>query len=276
MKRLDENAETPDDVIRYLKSRSIQMLRFGAVLHQIEVREKIFVALFSKGNEEFQTVYIPVKERGKSAYVAEFEKRNLSVLTSKECQLVKFLEVKKIPHISFEIEDCQEYRMIQEYYGDYIAKRSGAYLMDHIDEGRALLQWIGASDTAHRAYCLHPLLQSDNDLSDNFKRDWTEVNPQALLAAMEYRAIANDYLSQRSILSLDEVKLSVLKDVNDMLIADKVQNRKDFEKYHKGKHTRSNELEIYFKNWLEILKVSEDQYQHFVEKLSVEPKIVYL
>jgi hypothetical protein len=60
--------------------------------------------------------------------------------------------------------------------------------------------------------------------------------------------------------SLDDIRLSPLKDVNDMLIADKIQNRKDFELYHLGTHDRSEQLDQYFKNWLEKLEVSEDFY----------------
>ena len=45
-----------------------------------------------------------------------------------------------------------------------------------------------------------------------------------------------------------------------MLIADKIQNRKDFQLYHLGTHTRSEQLDQYFKNWLEKLEVSEDFY----------------
>lgn len=46
-----------------------------------------------------------------------------------------------------------------------------------------------------------------------------------------------------------------------MLIADKVQNYKDFEIYHKSTHPRSKELDQYFKNWLQKLNINTDQYQ---------------
>jgi len=44
---------------------------------------------------------------------------------------------------------------------------------------------------------------------------------------MEYRSVANDYLSTRIISDVQEIRLSPLPDVQDMLIADKVQNYKD-------------------------------------------------
>lgn len=79
--------------------------------------------------------------------------------------------------------------------------------------------------------------------------------------------MANEYLSTRSITNIDEIRLSPLKVVNDMLIADKIQNRKDFELYHEGKHPRSEELAQYFRNWLERLGISEEFYQETKRRL---------
>ena len=57
-----------------------------------------------------------------------------------------------------------------------------------------------------------------------------------------------------------------------MLIADKIQNRKDFELYHLGKHERSSELEQYFKNWLERLNITEEFYQEIKREFVKEKK----
>jgi len=133
--------------------------------------------------------------------------------------------------------------------------RSGVYYMNHIDEGLAILEAIGASETAKRAFCLHPVLQTDEDLKTNYGKYIAYSYENVLIAAMEYRSVANEYLSNRVIKSIDEIRLPPLKDVNDMLIADKVQNYKDFELYHFGKHSRSNELVEYFDNWIEKLGV---------------------
>ena len=58
-----------------------------------------------------------------------------------------------------------------------------------------------------------------------------------------------------------------MQEVNTMLIADKIQNRKDFELYHEKTHERSIELKEYFSNWLERLGVTEDVYQDMKARL---------
>jgi len=121
------------------------------------------------------------------------------------------------------------------------------------------------------AFCLHPLLQSDDDLAtfcseNGLLGNWPkgQWKGRVLILAMEYRRIANAYLSTRVIETIDEIKLSVLPEVQEMLVADKVQNRKDFERYH-GKHPRFVELTAYFRNWLLKLGVSEAEYQQLIE-----------
>jgi hypothetical protein len=52
-----------------------------------------------------------------------------------------------------------------------------------------------------------------------------------------------------------------------MLIADKIQNRKDFELYHEGTHERSLELKCYFIDWLWRLGVREGEYQEFKKSI---------
>ena len=61
-----------------------------------------------------------------------------------------------------------------------------------------------------------------------------------------------------------DIALSPLADVNAMLVADKVQNRKDFIAHHRATHPRSAELDCYFALWLERLGVTEARYAELV------------
>lgn len=65
-----------------------------------------------------------------------------------------------------DLKNRAAYRLISEYYSDKVAKRSNVPLMNHIDEGIDILISIGACQDTIDAYCIHPILQSDDDRSN--------------------------------------------------------------------------------------------------------------
>lgn len=160
----------------------------------------------------------------------------------------------------------REYRAISEFYGERRAKRSDVPLMHHIDEGLAILDAIGASERAKRAYCLHPLVQADADLAQSFEKGLASFSddPVVIALALEYRNIANTTLSERVIVKPEDIPLSPLAEVNDMLRADKVQNWKDFVLHHLGSHPRSAELQRYFRLWHARLGLSEERVRELI------------
>jgi hypothetical protein len=155
------------------------------------------------------------------------------------------------------VEASREYQAIAAWYGDRRAQRSGVRLMAHIDEGLRILRGLGASERARRAFCLHPLVQQDDDLA----RSWDALETlsddvRVVALALEYRNIANATLSPRDVASAEDIPLSPLADVNELLRADKIQNYKDFLLHHHGTHPRSAALDRYFRLWLERLGVA--------------------
>ncbi len=159
-----------------------------------------------------------------------------------------------------------EYSLISDFYKGKFAKGSGMPYINHINEGISILEKIGASQEAARAFCIHPLFQEDTQFINSYNSKlYEQLEPKILYLVLEYRSVANEYLSKRKISSLDEVRLSPLKDVSDMLIADKIQNYKDFLLYNKNKHPRSKELDDYFNNWINKLdcrKIFEEVVQN--------------
>lgn len=164
---------------------------------------------------------------------------------------------------------------VQEYYGDKAAERTQVPYINHIYEGLAILDQIGASLNAKEAYCLHPIYQVEKKPLEHeiVKKYGDKFDPHSVELALEYRKRANAYLCKRHYQSADDVvTLSDMPEVNDMLIADKVQNRKDFEVHYESqsdKETfdRSDRLSQYFKNWLAALGVPEEQYQQYKQLL---------
>lgn len=159
-----------------------------------------------------------------------------------------------------------EWRAIRDHYGERTARRSGVRLMAHIDEGLVILERWGASALTGRAWCLHPLVQSDADLIETTRLGrLTGCDPHAVTLAMAYREAANAHLSTAD--PAAPIALSPLAEVNTMLVADKVQNRKDFERHHAGTHPRSDALTAYFARWLARLGVDEPAYRRLVDGL---------
>lgn len=158
------------------------------------------------------------------------------------------------------MRERKAYQLIRESYGTRTTERSKVPLINHIDEGLIVLNELNANTATLDAYCLHPLVQHDHDLKTNYQIISQNIDAFTVLLAMEYRSVANEHLSRSN--PETEIRLSPLHEVTQMLIADKVQNRKDFDLYHKGTHPRSQELEQYFARWLTRLNVSEEFYQH--------------
>lgn len=163
------------------------------------------------------------------------------------------------------------YQAIQEYYGDIKAERSGVPYINHIDEGLIVLDEIRSSTRAKQAFCLHPIVQTNTELqialSDDSPLDRHNTENGPLILAMEYRKVANAYSASHKEKPIDQIRLSPLPEVNQMLIADKVQNRADFEEFIKADNPRSTELSKYFRNWLARLEVDEEQYRALVKAM---------
>lgn len=267
--RFNYDANTIDEAKAYIKNRAKQLLKFGYILSGMEAYDWGIDATFKMDDKEYQSLYILNDFRGKGIYPTKVNKK---ILTSYECNLHPYLTKNKIPFVCVTIVDTDEYEIMESRYGDNKTKRSDQYLINHIDEGLSILNTIGASDLAKKAYTVHPIYQSDEDLI-KILLEWNDygyvpLDNMTTLLAMEYRSVANNYLSTRTIDSIDDIRLSPLKDVNDMLIADKVQNYKDFILYHQDTHPRSKELYLYFHNWFKKLNINADRLTDLLKLIS--------
>jgi len=163
------------------------------------------------------------------------------------------------------------YALIVRLYGDRRAQRSGAPLMKHIEDGLRVLDALEAPEVALQAFCLHPIVQEDATLlaatrPDGLLADAT-LPAAAVVIATEYRHVANAFLSKDVDLVGAEPKASILPEVQLLLIADKVQNRFDFERHHAKSHPRSGELARYFQRWLAFLGVDDERYAQLAANL---------
>lgn len=261
---LKKHTITQSELIQFFKTRSLQFLeshliwdnkvftfKYGHYIKYIhEYTNELFYYfhVLNKNSQYREEILDEINKISKSNKVMN----NLKCLNS------------KYERFDFnEINSSTEYNIITSYYNNQKAKRSQVYLMNHIDEGIVIIEnlkrfkkygknIINKLSEIKGAYCLHPIIQGDAYAS-RYKSLSKRVDAFTLGLAIEYRYIANAYLSKRIITSLDDIELSQIEYVNAMLIADKIQNYKDFLLYHKDTHERRNELDEYFNNWIDKL-----------------------
>lgn len=240
------NATTIEDAKEYLSIRYKELASIKiTVLAEMVYEDKAVVTTYSNG---YGSIYILNQYRGVGLYKKLLQIFMIPIITMNECNIVSYLEKIKCNHLV--VSPSKAYIKIRDYYGDQRTKRSNVKLINHIDEGIEILNSIGASQETIDAYCLHPLLQSDEDFNKNLSLDYSEISSKALILAVEYRRVANSYLST---MNMNNFVGFTNKEIRDMLYADKLQNEKDFKLYHESTHKRSKELRVYFDNWINIL-----------------------
>jgi len=218
-----------------------------------------------------QSVYVLASHRGRGHLSRYIPGAELPFVTGPDCDLERFFQQRGVTYaLAGAFTQTREYRAIERHFGGRRATRSGVLYMNHIDEGLAVLRDLGATDRAKRAWCLHPLLQLDADLPGSYA-DLAGLSDDAavLVLAMEYRNIANAHLSRRVVDSIEDIAMSPLAEVGDMLRADKVQNYKDFLLHHRATHPRAGALHRYFRQWLQRLSVDDARFARWFDSLQV-------
>lgn len=187
----------------------------------------------------------------------------------------------KIFNMSDDIFDTNAFEAIQQHYGDRRAERSKVPLLNHIVEGLAIMAAYSPGEAylydAMQGFCLHPLLQTDENLQEHYHLMRFHA-PHAVLFAMEYRWRANNWLSDKVrfdyygdggkplLRTVGRPDAGNLPAVKAMLVADKVQNYKDFLTYHSDTHPRKDELRHYFNTWLNELGIDNADFEYFTEE----------
>jgi hypothetical protein len=254
---INYNAETIESAKEYLKYRYKQLLKFGySVKKEFIVENNSIVTIYNDPNDDgfWGSIYVLKQHRGKQIFLKRLQQFMIAIVTFEECGLEDYLVSRKINHKI--LKHSNSYKLIQKEYKGKVTKRSQVPLIYHIDEGGGILNKIGATEIVKDAYYLHPLLQSDEMFNIHKGDCFDGINTQSVILSMEYRRVANSYLSTMNV--GDFVGFSC-NEIKQMLIADKIQNFKDFMMYHFGKHDRSSELHEYFNNWFDLLDVDYER-----------------
>ena len=158
------------------------------------------------------------------------------------------------------IEQTREWEIARRVLEPVHARRTGISHFQHVREGVRILQTLSAPLISQQAFTLHPLIQKTDDFVNNLAL-LEGCDARAVALAVEYRWVANQGVRQRVRENGWQITLSSFPAVNQMLLADKVQNRKDFLLHFPPSHPDFDELVRYFGCWMEALGVSEERYR---------------
>ena len=132
-----------------------------------------------------------------------------------------------------------------------------------------ILDALKANQLAKAAYCVHPIVQGALEMNSSGKslKEWQhKIDAEVMYIAGRYSLLANSYLCRPETdhYTISDVQSLIslyggMPEVLDMLRADKIQNAKDFNQYHKGTHPRSAELANYFDIWQKALGITESR-----------------
>ncbi len=270
--RFDHHARDVASTIEYFRKRALQMLHddrdwsWSGVItpltrHGAEWGSE--TVMHDARGDEFVSVYVLAGQRGRGHLRRHAAARppGQRYVTTPGCAIYDvLLHLDPGSLLAAPISGWPEYLAIERHHGATRARRSGLEYMNHIDEGlRVLHRWLGASDRAKRAWCLHPLVQADDDLRRTHDAGLLDgFEPAVVALALEYRNLANAFLSPMEqhpgYQDPARIARSPLAEVDAMLVADKLQNCKDFRLHHRA-HPRAAHLERYFANWLAALGV---------------------
>jgi hypothetical protein len=278
--RFPMDSDSFDEAVGYLENRSLQVLADGfrptfRVDRLVEdgVEWGLRAGCVSPDGREHQTFYVYRAHRGRGHLTRHAARDPTPFITVPDCNVEAWLERHGVAYtLAGRHTLTREYQAVARFYGDRRAARSRLFLMNHVDEGIAVLRGLGAGERAERAFCLHPLVQADADLAASYPTIASLTDdPHVLTLALEYRNVANAYLSHRHVDTIAEIRLSPLAEVNLLLSADKIQNYKDFLLHHQATHPRSAELTRYFQLWLERLGVTRDAFARWFAALQLTP-----
>jgi len=306
VERFDYNAPTVPLAANYFRNRAFQLLADGfqwsgevTPLHW-ESNEWGAETTYLRDGDEYYSTYVLANARGDGhmkRYLPKMASMGAGFVTTGPCKVYELLSryVKNVQLVGEHLE-WPAYRAVERFYESRQAERSGLFLMNHVDEGVAILRQYGLNNVEDKevlsAFMLHPLVQRDEDLAFNWERlrprpryqhdggyvyHETPQDLEALMLALEYRNIANQFLSPMEhhpgYENHEKIALSH-PSVSFMLLADKVQNYKDFLAHHKESHHRARFLDRYFKQWFRRLDLSLDDYHALAARITVpEPTI---
>lgn len=242
----------------YEKKLKLKLLRFGYSWVYTVGGTGYSMTRFEDrfGKNKYCVIYVYAQHRNKGVFTKLIDENNDCYLTLPECNMVEFFKNKGAEYICLKDGLENHLQVIETYYGTTKAKRSGIPYINHIYEGLGILGVLNASEEAKTGFIWHPLYQDAKIYSENN-------------CASKYSYVADTFLRKNYKINNTKFLEKHLqnKDIRDMLIADKVQNYKDFTN-NKDKYAERKDIEKYFLWWFDQLSISHQDLNKYINYIS--------
>jgi hypothetical protein len=231
--RFNFDATTREEAIAYLNERAAQLLIYG--YKRINANYSLYndtgeewgVLTYFDGPDgtQYQSIYVYAQHRQKGYYKAFLKKTAVPILTMQQCGLGPYLKKKGYPHLVV----------------TGITTRP---------EYREIEEFYG-DKRAERSQVF---------MMRHIDEGLTILN-RINASSVAKRAFCLHPLVQNDV----ELASNIQRLAHGADVADKVQNYKDFMRYHAETHPRRYELQGYFVAWLHRLNISHTRYTELIQ-----------
>lgn len=260
--RRPQDAATWPELEQYFATRARQLWhegwRWSQKLDDVGVGCR--TEFTSATGELFASFYVLAQHHGQGHFKQLVGSEPLPIITITDCHIEQILDHIGARYVrAGDLLDCAEYRLVEAVLADSRSS-SGAFRMNLVDEGLAVLADLGASMDTKRAFCLFPLVSEDNELAKYYHSLEQVLAPipgglEALALAVESREIACRWRPGMPN-PQSSVQVSSSKNVKDLLIAEKVQQRAALTQ-HAMEDSSKADLNVHYQSWLEALGAAD-------------------
>ncbi len=252
------DAETHSEALKYLKLRSVQLLKFNYFIQRVQYTNFGWIAYYDNANTpqdlctKYVAIYVLKQYRGKGI-LSNFMKSNpdYKFINLVEMGLLgKMISAADtIPHINVGFEDYHEYRLenLKKHYEDSMYDNWNYYI-SYTYKVMAVNKWLNFSKICTDSLIILPLLWSDKDFVNNWKTITISSNLAFFIS--EYKNVSKNYNLDRKIQSTSDIVISPITDVNNLLLSTAIVNYNNYENHYKLTHPRASLFGEYYKNWL--------------------------
>jgi hypothetical protein len=226
--RRPQEATTWPELEQYFSTRARQLWHEGWRWSQSldDVGVGCRTEFTSAAGEQFASYYVLAQYHGQGHFKRLVSADPLPIVTITDCHIEQILHHIGARYVrAGDLLDSAEYRLVEVVLADN-RNEAGVFLMNHVDDGLAVLADRGTDALTKRAFCLLPLVSEDSALAkyhDSLVQALTPIpeGVESLALAVSARKLVGSLRPDR-VCAERGVPSSGVKAVDDLLVAETV------------------------------------------------------